>query len=223
MLIKTLNGDTMPAFTPTEILERRSSFLSKRRSHSDFLMTLDVITGIENIIKVHGFVNYDSAINLAYIATSNLFNAYDFKFGYVYRISSQYIPEYIRDNEEEIHRFLEYVILILIALGWVVSQKEDTDWYYFVFAPLQSLTPEAIELETKQRINQMACIALKTINAGLQSHTEVFYAADLGLPESYHPSDFELIFNRLSELLSPGWTLQPLPGQGFKIKPATPK
>ena len=223
MLIRTRNGDTVPVFIPTEILERRSSFLSQNRSHSDFQLTEEIKTGIDKVIMIHGWINYDSAINLVYCATSNLFNAYDFKVGYDYRIPNAYIPEYIRNDEKEIHRFLEYVILILTALGWVVSQKEDANWYYFAFAPLQALTPEAIELETKQRINQMAWTALKAINDGLQSHTEVFYAADLGLPESYHPSDFELIFNRLSELLSPGWTLQPLPGQGFKIKPATPK
>lgn len=223
MLIKTRSGESFWVYTPAEVLEIRHSFLSENKYDHNRPLTEDVKTEIEKVIKVHGWHYYDSALELSFISTNCLVGRYDFKFGHDFMISSGHIPEFIRNKEKDIHRFLEYTVQILTAFGWVVSQKEDPNWYYLAFAPMQALTPEAIELEIKQRVNQMACQALKVVNAGLQNRTEVFYDIELGFPESYRPDDFELICNRLSELLSPSWTLHVLPTKlGFTIKTSTP-
>ncbi|SRR5258706_6190280 len=204
-------GSDISICTPQEVITFRENRGSGKEFNDRQPMSPDVAAKITAIHKVHGFKFEENTIGLLLKADFHLLFDYNFRDGYLFTFGPSVFPDWLQTDTDIKLKIIEYARMILEAYGWNVIFSEDDAWYYLNFAPLLALTPEEVNAEIQQRVNNLAGKALQVINAGHVNRQERFTYDELGLDlEKIDAQDFLAVLDKLTELLDPKWEVTDL-------------
>ncbi len=219
MIYVSDHGKRVEICSPEEVVLFRENRNSQEPFNSSQEIPHNIAKKIAQIHKVHGYANETNCLYLLSKVDYELVFCYDFSSGYKYTFSPMQFPSYIQNDKETILNSINYALMILEALGWIVTFSED-DLYHFNFAPLIALTPEEVAAKIDQRINTIAANALQVINHGLVNHKHKYFRKEVDLtPAQISAEDADLVINRLRELLGNKWFIKGWDGCTFEVIP----
>ncbi len=168
MIVRTLNNDDVTIKTPEEVKKIRTHRITENSPKPQELkLSKSIQEELDRIVQTYNLEFYDSALWAAYGVSNFLWVSYDFTFGAAYHLTSNQIPQYLRNDKKDLRRYIDYLSLVLAAFGWINTIEEDDGDYYLIFSALIALTPKEVERVREEKAQTLAYQALAVINKGL--------------------------------------------------------
>lgn len=141
MKLVTNQIDYLELSSPQEVIEFRKNLGSGKDFDFKKPVSEEIQAKIDRIHLVHGFGYEKAGCGLIQSVQNRLVFEYDFESGYNFIFDSSHFPDHLAEDSTRVKKIIDRVQMILEAFGWQLSFSADPNWYYFDFAPLESLIP----------------------------------------------------------------------------------
>ncbi len=193
-------GQEIPMHSPQEVLVFRENRSLGKNFKNYGPISPDIAAKLSRIFRVHGYSHEANSLGVLLRASNELLFNYNFKLGYQLIFGIGSFPDGTGPDLQK--NAINFAVMVLEAFGWVVTFKEDKNWYYLNFAPLLVLTPEEADREIERQVNEYAHQSLQAINRGLGKNQVEFSYHEIGFGEI--PGTLALkVYRRLAELVQP--------------------
>lgn len=141
MKLVTTQIENLELSSPQEVIEFRKNLGSGKSFDFTKPVSEEIQAKIDRIHLIHGYGYEKAGCDLMQAIQDKLLYLYDFESGYNFIFDSSHFPDHLAEDSTRVKKIIDRVQMIFEAFGWQLSFSADQNWYYFDFAPLESLIP----------------------------------------------------------------------------------